>query len=338
MIYNFCTLFDRNYLYKGLALYNSLIANCVNDFGLWILCMDDITYKLLEKMNLPKVKLIALSDFETSELLKAKIERSVAEYSWTCASNLLWHILQVNKEMELLTYLDADLYFFADPAVLIKELGDEDVLITSHRYSKKYDRAAISGKYCVQFMIFKNNSNGLRVLDWWRQACLTWCFGYLDNGRFGDQKYLDDWLTRFSGIHELEHLGGGVAPWNVSQYNFFKQGGKIWGKEKRTGNNFPLIFYHFHTFCLLSPDKYFPVRGYNLSKDVRELIYTYYFRALQANMELVKKFDEKFDFSFKKISIKERLASWLSRFGSIKFIIMIFKITKNKLYGQKNKS
>jgi hypothetical protein len=58
----------------------------------------------------------------------------------------------------MIIYLDADLYFFNDPKILIKELGNDDLLITEHRYTKKYDQSFNSGKYCVQFMIFKNNS------------------------------------------------------------------------------------------------------------------------------------------------------------------------------------
>jgi hypothetical protein len=338
MTYNFCTLFDRNYLYKGLAMYDSLAGRCAGDFNLWILCLDGMTYELLRKMNLPHVELIALSEFESPELLKVKAERSVAEYSWTCASNFIWFLLQKHRELDLMVYLDADLYFFADPKILIDELGGEDVMITEHRYTKKYDQSLVSGKHCVQFIIFKNNRNGLLVLDWWRRICLEWCFGYLDNGRFGDQKYLDDWSTRFSGIHELQHLGGGVAPWNVQQYDFIVKDNKLWGRVKGATDIWPLVFYHFHSFCLLSPQQYFPVRGYDLAKEAQAIIYEPYFRALQNSIELVKSIAPDFNFGYKTVSLKERLVSRLSRFGFMKLLIRFYKLIRDKIYGQKNKS
>jgi len=303
---NFCTLFDRNYFYKGLTMYNSLIANCTEDFNLWILCMDDMTYDLLEKMNLPNIKLITLSEFESPELLKIKTERSVAEYSWTCASNFIWFLSQKYQKLKTLIYLDADLYFFNDPKILIEELGDKDVMITEHRYTKKYDQTITSGKYCVQFMIFKNNPNGLMVLDWWRRACLDWCFARIDNGRFGDQKYLDDWMTRFNCIYELQHLGGGVAPWNVQQYVFSKtKNSKIIGKEISSNRKFPLIFYHFHDFHLISKNKYYACGSYFLTKNVKNLIYRQYFKNLQNSLLTVKAIEPQFNFGFKKVDSKK---------------------------------
>ncbi|PIR44395.1 glycosyl transferase, partial [Candidatus Wolfebacteria bacterium CG10_big_fil_rev_8_21_14_0_10_31_9] len=79
MNYYFCTLFNKNYFYKGLAMYFSLRNNLEN-FTLWILCMDEDTYNLLNQMQLPNIKLIALKDFETDDLKKVKKERTIAEY------------------------------------------------------------------------------------------------------------------------------------------------------------------------------------------------------------------------------------------------------------------
>ncbi len=333
MTNNLCTLFDRNYFYKGLALYNSLATNCPSGFTLWILCMDDTTHALLNEMNLSHVKLITLSEFENQELLKVKKERNAAEYSWTCASNFIWFLLQKNKELEMMTYLDADIYFFNDPELLISELEEDDVMITEHRYSKEYDQTSTSGKYCVQFMVFRNNESGLKVLNWWRNACLDWCFGYLDNNRLGDQRYLDDWLIRFNKIHELKHLGGGVAPWNVQQYKPFIKSNKVFIKHKKDNSQLPLVFYHFHSFCITSSTNYSGARRYNISKEVKNLIYKPYFIDIQNSINMVEKISPNFNFGYKNVTIGDRFFSWLFRFNIIKPLFRFL----NKKYGQKNK-
>ena len=80
------------------------------------------------------------------------------------------------------------------------------------------------------------------MLNWWRESCNAWCYARLEDGKFGDQKYLDDWTIRFEGVHVLENLGGGVAPWNIQQYKF---------EEKP----FELVFYHFHGFKFLENNR-----------------------------------------------------------------------------------
>jgi hypothetical protein len=68
------------------------------------------------------------------------------------------------------------------------------------------------------------------VRKWWEERCIEWCFARVEDGKFGDQKYLDDWPVRFeSYVHVLERQEWSQAPWNASRYPF-GQG----------------VFYHFH--------------------------------------------------------------------------------------------
>ena len=171
---NFCTLFDRNYLCKGLALYNSLVRH-LSSFHLYIVCFDNITYEVLKKMNLENVTLISLAEFEDTELLRVKPTRSVAEYCWTATPSVPYYIFNCYLEVDVVTYVDSDVMFFSSPQPIFDEFGDKSILITPHRYAPEYDISSNSGVYCVQFVTFRRDKYGLEVIKWWRERCLEWC-------------------------------------------------------------------------------------------------------------------------------------------------------------------
>jgi len=264
-MYNYCTLFDSNYLTRGLAMYESL-KKYSNKFHLYIFAFDDKSHELLKNLNLESVTVISLKEFEDEELLKVKDDRSAGEYCWTCTPSTIKYCIE-SYNLDACTYLDADLYFFSNPDVLIEEMGSKSVLITEHRYTSEYDYSVASGIYCVQFMTFKSDINGMKALNWWRDACNEWCYARHENGKFGDQKYLDDWTTRFEGVHVLKNLGGGVAPWNVQQYNL-------------TDGNFNLIFYHFHGYRIFENEK-IDCGSYKLDENDMNILYKPYTRHIE---------------------------------------------------------
>jgi hypothetical protein len=212
---------------------------------LYIFSFDDRGAEILNKLDLPKTTIITLKEFEDEKLLEVKPERTRAEYCWTCTSSTILYCIE-RFGLDMCTYLDADMLFFDSPKVLFDEMGDKSVMIIEHRFHPDHDKSWNSGKYCVQFMVFRNSEQGMKVLRWWREACLDWCYARLEDGKFGDQKYLDDWPQRFEGIHELKNHGGGVAPWNVSRYDFFYKQGELYGKDLISGEEFKIIFFHFH--------------------------------------------------------------------------------------------
>lgn len=285
---NFCTLFDSHYLSRGLVMYESLKKSCP-DFHLFIFPFDEKTDKILRGLALEKVTVISLQEFEDNELLKVKLDRSVAEYCWTCTSSTILYCIE-KYHLTHCTYLDADLYFYADPGVLIQEMGGNSVLITEHRYSPQYEKSVASGIYCVQFITFKNDQYGLKALKWWRDRCLEWCYARHEDGKFGDQKYLDDWTTRFEKIRVLQNPGGGIAAWNVQQYEFRNDNQHLSGIEKKSGKEFPVIFYHFH-YVRFYYDNFVELGRRILSKQVLSLIYKPYIEKLNEKSAFIQDID-----------------------------------------------
>ena len=208
---NYCTYFDKNYLSRGLALYSSLLKNHKSRFHLYVIAFDMFTYNFLKKKNFRFITCIYHQDFEDKDLKRVKKKRSAVEYLWTCTPSIILFFLQKYK-LKSCTYLDADIYFFSNPEIIYQNQKNYSVFITSHNYHPKYDQTETSGKYCVQYLTFKNNKMGLRVLKWWRRKCIKWCYNRVEGNKFGDQKYLDSWPEKFLGVEIAKHLGVGVAP------------------------------------------------------------------------------------------------------------------------------
>jgi hypothetical protein len=277
---NFCTLFDSNYLTRGLALYESLAKVCPS-FHLYVIAFNKDCYQFLKEANLPNLTPVSLKEFEDEELLRVKPTRSAAEYCWTCTPSVILYCIQ-KYNLPFCIYTDADMVFYQDPQVILNELGNKSILITEHRYTKEYDQSATSGIYCVQFMYFKNNTEGLTALKWWRERCIEWCYDRKEEGKFGDQKYLDDWPERFSGVHVMRHPGGGVAPWNVQQFKFVCEEGAICLIEKKTGQKHPLVFFHFHGLKFYANDVVsYSISLYEMGREVKKLVFDPYVQALQ---------------------------------------------------------
>lgn len=288
-MHSFCTLFDSNYLPRALVMYHSLKATG-ESFNLYAVCFDDLAYEILTKLDLPNFVAIPLKAFETKELLAVKAQRTAAEYCWTCTPHVTRYVMDTYQLKEV-TYVDADLCFYEKPSLLFDEFNQANasVLITEHRYAPQYAKLIEkAGVYCVQFMTFKADKRGLAALQWWQDSCLDWCFARYEDGKFGDQKYLDDWPQRFEGVHVLQHLGGGLAPWNAMQYVISEHSNKLYVDE------YPLVFYHFQGYRYYMDGIHDFVDGYPLNHDIVNLLYHPYGQALLKSYSEIYTVDTEF--------------------------------------------
>lgn len=247
---HFCTLFDRGYVFKGVAMLRSLFLHCPAAH-VHVLCMDEETITVLGRCGFPAVTCIALADFEDSAMLDAKKTRNVAEYCWTLTPCLLWHVLERAPTIQSITYLDADLYFYSPVEPLLDEIGDASIAIIEHRFTARLQHLEVNGRFCVEWVGFRRDEAGMACLALWRAQCLEWCYARLEDDRMGDQKYLDAWPNRYQSVHVIQHAGAGLAPWNFDRYRF---GHMPNGDFSVDGA--PLIFYHFHQFQIVEGDRF----------------------------------------------------------------------------------
>jgi hypothetical protein len=277
-MFNCCTLFNTGFLTRGLSLYQSLEQTCAA-FCLYVVAFDDFTLGYLRKLALPSMVVISMADFEDTELLRIKPTRTPAEYCWTCASSSILYVLNKYR-VPACTYLDADVYFYSDPALIEDTLEGFSIGITPHRYAvgAKRTSAQSHGTYCVQYVTIRNDRHGLEAVSWWRERCIEWCFGRLEDGKFGDQKYLDDWPTRFKGVKVIENPGAGMAPWNAARYELSRdssEGFQI--RDKSTSEATALVFYHFHALRFYFKERLNLVGGgYHLDSFVIQNLYRPY--------------------------------------------------------------
>lgn len=264
----YCSYFDRNYLARALVLLESLDRHETQDFCFIVVCLDEFTRLALRKLNHPRVLLLSRHDLERGDdaLVGPRAERTLAEYFWTLSPTAILHALQHVPEGEPLIYLDADLCFYADPGEMLAEMDGHAVLIHEHRYAPGFEHLqAHSGRFNVGLMGFRNDSRGRAVLQWWRERCNEWCFARSEDGKFGDQMYLNDWPTRFDGVRVIEHPGAGVAPWNQTGLQF-SVGHDAQGAPQLRVNGRPLVFFHFHAQVPINPQAYVFIKyaGYRL--------------------------------------------------------------------------
>jgi len=240
----YCTFFDHNYLPRGLALYHSLQRHAPGA-RLWVLCLSEACHHALTALNLPSLVAVRLVDFEAAnpDVAATRSTRSLIEYFFTCSPAWILFVLNSEPDVEWVTYLDSDLFFFASPEPIYDEMKNAAFGIIPHRFSRGLESQYRFGLYNVGWVSVRKRDDGMTVLRWWRERCIEWCYDYVDveRDRFADQRYLNRMPKMFTGVHVIEHLGANLAPWSFADCRLERRNGAV-----EIDGRYPLIFFHFY--------------------------------------------------------------------------------------------
>jgi hypothetical protein len=303
---SFCTLFDANYLVRGLVLIESL-SRLSPGRNIWVLCMDRKTYYLLKRLAIPFVIPVPFERVNNAELRRVSGDRTPTELCWTCTPVVCEYVLRTDPQLSHVIYVDADVMFFGDPSSLLEELGDGSILIFGHGFPPHRRHIADEvGRFNVEVIVFRNDVNGRACVTWWRERCIEWCYHRVEPGRMGDQKYLDLWPALFQGVVVASEKVVGLAPWNFESYEFeINQGGQL------LANGHPILFVHFAKLTMFSRGHYHLCNGYDIPPLVRRLAYDPYIAELDRQWDRITAIDPGFRSGLTKLPFRKRLRTTL---------------------------
>jgi hypothetical protein len=246
------TMSDLRFLPQLLVLHRSLERHG-SGVSLVVLTMDEVTHEYLRSASLPGVRLVGLRELEQAdrELAERRGSRSWTEYCWTAAPAFCRLAVTSAAPASVQVWVDADVEFERDPALLLQELGSGSVLLTPHRYVRAYPVAAPAawltrryGRFNGGTIAFRADARGRAAADVWRRRSLEWCHNRCEPGRFGNQLYLDELARELPGVRVAAVPGVVLGPWNGGGFRV------VAAADGPTADGAPVIAYHYQSLSI----------------------------------------------------------------------------------------
>lgn len=264
----FITLFDNAYLHHGLALHRSLRRHAP-DSRLAVIAMDDLCLATLRHLALPRMEVLDVESLLDAPLRAVRLSRTRGEFCWTLSPLALQTGLRLAGPAGRAVYVDADLWFTDDPRRILDLMGGASIQLTEHGFPPDvhHQESIRHGRFCVQFVAATGEPEAARAIAWWRDRCTEWCHDRVEPGRFGDQKYLDQWPGMLGNRLQVPDPSLIAGPWNMRWFNG--------AHDQRP------VAMHFHGWKAL-PGGWRWIRGYRIPTYFRDA-----YAAYQAELEAV---------------------------------------------------
>lgn len=249
-----CTIVAKNYLPLAFALGES-ISKHHPDIYFAILLSDSVDG--LDLNSLPyKVLPLDVLDISESDLMGMKFKYNVTEFS-TSVKPLLFRYL-FSLDFQKVIYFDPDVYLFSDVTEIFIELEAHSIVVTPHiltcetTYTGTITESLLLhvGIFNFGFIAIFNDEIGNKMIDWWENRLINFCYQDKIEALHTDQKW-GDFLPVFFGKNLLisEDLGRNVAFWNLHERYVYQKDGIYYVKNKiEDVGETKLIFFHFAGF------------------------------------------------------------------------------------------
>lgn len=190
-IYDICIIIGKSDLVKCIALYYSIAQNS-EKIHIWICCIDDFSFSVLNKAKLENVTLINSRNFETNELSEFRKTCNEKECISLLRAHCLYYILKNNFSVSCLLYLGSDIYFYRSPVYLMKEFENGSIFL----YQKPKTNENSKSNLKTDLIGFRRDKNTMECLINWK---------YCSNPQHNEESYINTWPSCMPGVKVLEY-------------------------------------------------------------------------------------------------------------------------------------
>jgi hypothetical protein len=291
MKHYYCSAFSGAYCYQGLILYNS-IKKHDDGFTMFYVCLDNLAYKILSGLNLENLQVIKVEIIEDyfPELKHAKKDRAIHEYAWTIKSSEMLYILENYEEVDRIIWLDGDMQMLSNTETIFDEWGNDSIILTEQYYTDYHEPLIKTyGRFQAGFVGFCKDNEGLKALRWWKAKCIEWCYSIFQDGRWADQKYLDNIPELFQKVGVIKSLGINMTPFILYRLNFEQEKYLEIDQDEISINNTKMVLYHYYGFKYLD-DSTCDLCSYwmKFSRNSVENLYVPYIKASKAAIDEIE--------------------------------------------------
>ena len=243
------TICAKNYLAQALTLRESFLKHNPS-LNFFIFLADKIDG--VEDVD----GVVALDKSWISDWVNMAFKYDVIEFNTSIKPFCFGKLFKEGYEKVI--YLDPDIYVTRPLDYIYECLNNKSVVLTPHYcdIEEQFDGAVSEetfnkvGIYNLGFCALKNDKVGQEIAKWWQNRLQYKCYSQSSEGLFVDQKWMD-YIPGFfpDATCVSSHHGMNVAIWNLHERELFideKQGYMI--RRKKTGDEFPLLFFHFSGF------------------------------------------------------------------------------------------
>ena len=245
------TIVSKNYMHYALALRESFLKHNP-DCQFLIILMDIIETEeeldVFRGLLTEGVEFICFNEINNgisrlTDFVEMLTKYTILEMNTGMKPYVIEYLF--NQGYRKVLYIDPDIAFYSNIAVLDEELSDFDIVLTPHiRMPYNDDKnpsevdIMMGGTYNLGFIALKNTENSIRMVKWWQDRLFDRGFSDITKGLFTDQKWIDLVPSLFDKVKVFKNAGYNVAYWNMHERS-------LEYTDKWMVNDDELVFFHF---------------------------------------------------------------------------------------------